>query len=312
MNFITDPWFYVWAIPAVIITGISKTGLGAGVGGVAVGMFCGLIPGPFQMLGAALCCVLFRVNLPLALFMSMALFAFVIWAMWDMYAWGYKYGHDLDPRAAIKVEGMAYQPPLFGHKKLLNFDAWSLPDTGGWILFAVISLACLVWFIEWRWPTRSNGKPGNITLPSATAALIPLLLTGLITSCAPSGPPTIELGKTECAHCRMNVTDPHFAAAIVTRHGRTYVYDSPECMIQQVTSGTIAEDQVAQWWVSDDAHPGQMIDARTAFYLHAPGLHSPMNGNVAAFASSEARVAAEAHDGGEELDWSATRDLLGK
>ena len=36
-------------------------------GAVAVGLFCGLIPGPFQMLGAALCCVLFRVNLPLAL-----------------------------------------------------------------------------------------------------------------------------------------------------------------------------------------------------------------------------------------------------
>ena len=38
MTCITDPWFYAWAIPAVIITGISKTGLGAGVGGVAVPM----------------------------------------------------------------------------------------------------------------------------------------------------------------------------------------------------------------------------------------------------------------------------------
>ncbi len=36
-------------------------------GGVAVGMFCGLIPGPFQMLGAALMSVLFRVNLPIAM-----------------------------------------------------------------------------------------------------------------------------------------------------------------------------------------------------------------------------------------------------
>jgi hypothetical protein len=36
-------------------------------GAVAVGLFCGLIPGPFQMLGAAVCCLLFRVNLPLAL-----------------------------------------------------------------------------------------------------------------------------------------------------------------------------------------------------------------------------------------------------
>jgi uncharacterized protein (DUF2062 family) len=36
-------------------------------GAIATGLFCGLIPGPFQMLGAALCCLVFRVNLPLAL-----------------------------------------------------------------------------------------------------------------------------------------------------------------------------------------------------------------------------------------------------
>jgi hypothetical protein len=37
-------------------------------GGVAVGLFCGLIPGPLQMLGSTLLAVLFRVNLPVALF----------------------------------------------------------------------------------------------------------------------------------------------------------------------------------------------------------------------------------------------------
>ena len=36
-------------------------------GAVAIGMFFGLIPGPFQMLGAALGALIFRVNLPLAL-----------------------------------------------------------------------------------------------------------------------------------------------------------------------------------------------------------------------------------------------------
>jgi uncharacterized protein (DUF2062 family) len=36
-------------------------------GAVATGLFCGLIPGPLQMLGAAVCAVVFRVNLPLAL-----------------------------------------------------------------------------------------------------------------------------------------------------------------------------------------------------------------------------------------------------
>jgi uncharacterized protein (DUF2062 family) len=36
-------------------------------GAVAIGLFCGLIPGPLQMAGAVLCVLLFRVNLPLAL-----------------------------------------------------------------------------------------------------------------------------------------------------------------------------------------------------------------------------------------------------
>lgn len=36
-------------------------------GGVAVGLFCGLIPGPLQMLGAAIAALVLRVNLPLAL-----------------------------------------------------------------------------------------------------------------------------------------------------------------------------------------------------------------------------------------------------
>ena len=40
-------------------------------GAVAAGMFCGLIPGPFQMLGAGLCAVAFRINLPLALFTTL-------------------------------------------------------------------------------------------------------------------------------------------------------------------------------------------------------------------------------------------------
>src|SRR5690606_14792433 len=54
-------------------------------------------------------------------------------ALVDFYLWGYDYGHNLDPTAAIVVPGMAYQPPLIGTKQLLNFTAFSGPDVGGWI-----------------------------------------------------------------------------------------------------------------------------------------------------------------------------------
>ena len=75
---------------------------------------------------------------------------FGAWALWRMWDWGYEYGHNLDPRAAIKVEGMVYQPPLIGHKQLLNFDAWSSTDIGGWILFGVMGLLAGVYFLEIR------------------------------------------------------------------------------------------------------------------------------------------------------------------
>jgi uncharacterized protein len=40
-------------------------------GAVAVGLFCGLIPGPLQMLGAALLALPLRVNLPMALLVTL-------------------------------------------------------------------------------------------------------------------------------------------------------------------------------------------------------------------------------------------------
>ena len=67
--------------------------------------------------------------------------------LYDFYLWGYDYGHNLDPNAAIKVPGMSYQPPLIGSKTLLNFLAYSGPDTGGWIMLTsgLLSIGVLVY-----------------------------------------------------------------------------------------------------------------------------------------------------------------------
>lgn len=70
-------------------------------------------------------------------------------ALIDFYLWGYDYGHNLNPNAAIVVPGMAYQPPVIGTKQLLNFTAFSGPDTGGWIFLAsgLIAAGALVYEI---------------------------------------------------------------------------------------------------------------------------------------------------------------------
>ena len=70
----------------------------------------------------------------------------------DFWWWGYRYGHDLDPHAAIQVQGMTYQPPLIGSKVLLNITAHSWPALGGWAVIVAVTLVIVLAALAWRRP----------------------------------------------------------------------------------------------------------------------------------------------------------------
>ena len=63
----------------------------------------------------------------------------------DYMQWLYHYGHDLDPRAAIRLT--AFTPPVIGFKQMANFKVWSIPGAGtlllgvAWLLGPAIVLA---------------------------------------------------------------------------------------------------------------------------------------------------------------------------
>ncbi|HPF90334.1 MAG TPA: nitrous oxide reductase accessory protein NosL [Flavobacteriales bacterium] len=142
-----------------------------------------------------------------------------------------------------------------------------------------------------------------------------LLLLTLVTfgsfSCSQVDP-TIDFGRSECAHCRMNVVDRQFAAAISTNKGRQYVFDDVSCMVRFVEAGNVAEEQVAAWRVCDHSAPGVLIDATTAFYLHGPAFRSPMRGDVAAFLTEDQCRKAQVGSEDGPLDWTAVRTTLAK
>lgn len=75
---------------------------------------------------------------------------FGVVAMSDFYKWEYDYGHNLDPNAPIQVPGMSYQPPFIGFKQLLNFGAYSIPDTGGFIFILNALVVVGVTFMVWK------------------------------------------------------------------------------------------------------------------------------------------------------------------
>jgi copper chaperone NosL len=70
---------------------------------------------------------------------------FSAYMFYDYAQWLYHYGHDLNPRAAIKLG--TFTPPLIGYAKMANFKVWSLPGPGTWLLgFAwLLGPAVVLW-----------------------------------------------------------------------------------------------------------------------------------------------------------------------
>ncbi len=101
------------------------------------------------IIGIGLLAAIVNKRLMLLAYLSVILMA-GIGALIDFYLWGYDYGHNLNPEAPIKIEGMSYQPPLIGTKILLNFTAFSGPDIGGWIFIGTGALLFGLVFYEWK------------------------------------------------------------------------------------------------------------------------------------------------------------------
>jgi copper chaperone NosL len=76
---------------------------------------------------------------------------FTYFAAFSLWSFGYKlyrYGHDLAPTAAVKVP--PFMPPVFGHKKLANFEVYSYPAAGSYALAAVALLLAAALWLAWR------------------------------------------------------------------------------------------------------------------------------------------------------------------
>lgn len=74
--------------------------------------------------------------------------AFAAYMFVDYGQWLWKYGHELDPRAALKLP--AFAPPLIGFKQMANFKVWSLPGPGTLLLTVAWALGPAILLLERR------------------------------------------------------------------------------------------------------------------------------------------------------------------
>ncbi|MFZ2162097.1 MAG: DUF2062 domain-containing protein [Sideroxyarcus sp.] len=130
-------------------------------GGVAIGLFCGLIPGPLQMISAALLAILFRVNLPVAALVTLYTNPFTIVPL-------YLLAYEIGTRVTGSAKGTAAPvfPEVHWHDWFAQMWSW-LMALGEPLLIGLPLLASglaiigyiairLFWrlFVVWKWHSR--------------------------------------------------------------------------------------------------------------------------------------------------------------
>lgn len=218
------------------------------------------------------------INHKKVLFVLLTVFIlFGILAMVDFYHWNYNYGHNLDPNAAIKVPGMAYQPPLIGYKQLLNFGAYSIPDIGGWMFIGAGVLMLIGVLLEMGYlPKIGNRKSISTTV----------VMAFFLVSCTNTLPKPIKLNVDACDHCKMTISNEKFASECITQKGKVYKFDDVKCMVNFIQKNS--NTKFEQIYISDFLTSSHFLLANNAIIIKADGLKSPMGGNYAAFATQEA------------------------
>lgn len=210
-----------------------------------------------------------------ALTLLSAFVVFGVVAMLDFWRWEYDYGHDLNPDAAIVVPGMAYQPPLIGFKKLLNFGAYSIPDMGGWLIVSagVFMLAALFVF---------KVRKTNIPVQAM------LLFSFALASCSHQ-PEPIRYNKDNCAFCQMTIVDKRFGAELMNDKGRTFKFDDLSCLMRYKEENK--STSFKGFYISDYLAPNNLIELGSSFVIEGPSVASPMGGNMAAFSNRDSAEA---------------------
>ena len=109
----------------------------------------------------------------------------------------------------------------------------------------------------------------------------------LLTACANSRPAEIAFDSDTCVRCHMQISDRHYAAAVVTRKGRTLKFDSIDCLRAYLADANAKAD-AESIWVADFAHPGVMLAVEKARFADVVAARSPMGKTHgwAAFASA--------------------------
>lgn len=133
-------------------------------------------------------------------------------------------------------------------------------------------------------------------------------LLALLTACEPK-PQPIEFGHDQCEYCRMMITEPEFASQALNHRGRSFKFDSVECMAAfDLTADD--PDQIHSLWVPDFHSSENWLQSTEAVYLKSESLRSPMGLGLSAYSNKSAAREMQAGYGGEIISYEKVKEVV--
>ena len=130
----------------------------------------------------------------------------------------------------------------------------------------------------------------------------------ILTACEPK-PQPIVLGSDQCAYCRMMITEAEFGTQSLNNQGRSFKFDSIECLAAFVITAD-DPDNIHSNWVPDFINRGNWLQAESAIYLHSETLRSPMGLNLTAYAERETAEPIQTEYGGDLIEFEAVLEIV--
>lgn len=138
--------------------------------------------------------------------------------------------------------------------------------------------------------------------------IILVAIIAIFTACNQSTEP-IEYGKDNCHFCQMRIMDPKFGAEAVTQKGRTYKFDSAECLLHYLKETNEEHGHIV---VTDYTAPKTFINASSSWFLVSQNMPSPMGGYLNAFADEATARSFQEKEGGKMYNWEEITLLYNK
>lgn len=131
------------------------------------------------------------------------------------------------------------------------------------------------------------------------------LLAPIVAACLSCGggelePADLALNEETCSHCRMAISDVHFAAQLVSAGGGVEFFDDIGCLVRWQRQAERARRSKA---FVTDFKSGTWLEASRAIYVRSDKLSTPMAFGLAAFANEADARALAAELEGAVLSW---------